>query len=61
MHDLDMPKFLTPSFCVQNLVIMAVFSRRVHIGHPMRIEPDRIRFERVHAECAFAQSGSDPD
>ena len=25
----------------------------VHTGHPMRIEPDRIRFERVHTECAF--------
>ena len=35
--------------------------RRVHTGHPMRIEPDQIRFERVHTECAFAQSGSDPD
>ena len=30
--------------------------RRVHTGHPMRIEPDRIQFEHVHIECAFAQS-----
>ena len=35
--------------------------RRIHTGHPMRIEPDRIRLERIHTECAFAQSGSDPD
>ena len=35
--------------------------RPVHTGHQMHIEPDRIRFERVLTECAFAQSGSDPD
>ena len=35
--------------------------RPVHTGHPMRIEPDQIWFERVHTECTFEQSGSDPD